>query len=424
MASISKGPNGTRIIQFVGGDGKRRSIRLGKMPAKMAEAIKVKLEALNAATISKCPLDNETAAWVAGIGDDLAAKLAAVGLTPDRASAKLGEFLDGWIAGRGDTKKLTQRNYRIFAGRILRFFDRGRDLRDITPADADAFLVWLREIHAESTAGRTVRQVKQFFRAAVRARLIRENPFADLKQSSDPSEANKCFVSRETITEVLAACPDSEWRLIVALSRYGGLRCPSEHLALEWPDVDWARGRFLVNSPKTGPRWVPLFPELRPYLEEAFELAAEGAVKIITSKNSMEQNLRTRFGKIIRRAGVAPWPKPFHNLRASRETELVAEFPLHVVCAWLGHSALVAQKHYLQVTDADFERAAGGGAKSGAVAVQKAVQCAAAASGTVSQPAAEASGVASVPETVRDDASSCGEGGYAWQDSNLQPLVP
>ena len=31
----------------------------------------------------------------------------------------------------------------------------------------------------------------------------------------------------------------------------------------------------------------------------------------------------------------------------------------HVVCRWLGNSQLIAQRHYLQVTDEDFERAAG-----------------------------------------------------------------
>jgi len=51
------------------------------------------------------------------------------------------------------------------------------------------------------------------------------------------------------------------------------------------------------------------------------------------------------------------WPKLFHNLRASRETELAAEHPIHVVCAWIGNSQQIAAKHYLQVTDADFEKA-------------------------------------------------------------------
>jgi hypothetical protein len=54
---------------------------------------------------------------------------------------------------------------------------------------------------------------------------------------------------------------------------------------------------------------------------------------------------------------VAAWPKLFQNLRASRTTELAAEYPAHVAAYWLGHSTLVASKHYWQVTDADYERA-------------------------------------------------------------------
>ena len=35
--------------------------------------------------------------------------------------------------------------------------------------------------------------------------------------------------------------------------------------------------------------------------------------------------------RIIRRAGLTPWPKPFQNLRSTRETELAETYPLHVV---------------------------------------------------------------------------------------------
>jgi hypothetical protein len=132
---------------------------------------------------------------------------------------------------------------------------------------------------------------------------------------------------------------------------------------------------FRVTSPKTEhhpgkeERWVPLFPELRPYLEEAFELAAEGGTHVITRYRDTNANLRTQLLRIIRRAGVVPWPKLFHNLRASRETDLAAVYPLHVVCAWIGNSTLVAQKHYLQTTEEDFRRAA----KCGAAALQNPV---------------------------------------------------
>ncbi|MBI1314502.1 hypothetical protein GC176_24685 [bacterium] len=72
-----------------------------------------------------------------------------------------------------------------------------------------------------------------------------------------------------------------------------------------------------------------------------------------------DKNLRTHLERIIHRAGLKPWPKLFQNLRSTRETELAEDFPLHVVCAWIGNSQPVAAKHYLQVTGEHFERAAG-----------------------------------------------------------------
>ena len=58
--------------------------------------------------------------------------------------------------------------------------------------------------------------------------------------------------------------------------------------------------------------------------------------------------------RIIRKADLKPWPKLFQNLRATRETELAEEFPIHVVCDWIGNTQAVATKHYLQTTDEHF----------------------------------------------------------------------
>ena len=51
------------------------------------------------------------------------------------------------------------------------------------------------------------------------------------------------------------------------------------------------------------------------------------------------------------------WPKLFQNLRSTRETELAEDFPMHVVCQWIGNSQPIAAKHYLQVTDDHFSKA-------------------------------------------------------------------
>jgi len=109
-------------------------------------------------------------------------------------------------------------------------------------------------------------------------------------------------------------------------------------------------------------------------VEEVFDAAEPGTKHVIAKRRLGSTNLRTQLERIIRRAGVEQWPRLFQNLRASRETELTQHHPLHVVVAWIGNSAPIAAKHYLQLTDADFEKAVKGGAESGAVPVQKAVQ--------------------------------------------------
>src|SRR5436190_4729540 len=137
--------------------------------------------------------------------------------------------------------------------------------------------------------------------------------------------------------------PDAQWRLIIALSRYGGLRCPSEYLALTWDCVDWDRKRITVLSPKTErheggeSRVIPTFPELEKALDDVWDQAPIGKY-VITRYRDAGSNLRTSFLKIIRRAGLKPWPRLFHNMRASRQTELSQSFPIHVVCEWLGNS--------------------------------------------------------------------------------------
>ncbi len=403
MASISRDPNGFRRIHFADKDGKRKTVRLGKACQHLAEEIKVKVEALNAATIAGFAIDDEASKWLSRIGDKLHAKLAAVGLVAPRdppqarKQACLGEWLETYIAGRTDIKPNTRRNLEAAKARLVEFFGKEKELSEITEGDADTWIIWLRGRYASGTAGRTVRRAKQFFRAAVRRKIIAENPFADAKAPSQINEARKFFVSVETAHKVLDACPDAEWRLLFALSRFGGLRCPSEHLALKWADVDWERSRFRINSPKTehldgsGVRWVPIFPELRPYLEEAFDLAPEGAVYVIHRYRDPKQNLRTQLNRIIRRAGLEPWPKLFHNLRASRETELAKVYPIHVVCAWIGNTARIAAKHYLQVTE-DYFTLAGGksGAKSGAREAQVPTQQPSAPIRTDSQESTEA----------------------------------
>jgi integrase len=366
MASIANDPGGRRRIQFVAGDQRRRTIRLGKVSKKSAEEICRKVERLNAAKIMRQPIDDDVARWVSELDVVLYDKLVAVGLVQKRTSLTLRTFLDSYVDTRSDVKESTTIVYGHTRRCLIDFFGADKALREITAGDADEWRIWLGEHEklADNTVARRCGIGKQFFRAALRKGLIRQNPFADLKAGIRKNTGRHCFISREDAAKVFDACPDAQWRLLFALSRYGGLRCPSEHLALRWGDVDWARSRIRVTSPKTahhegkGSRWIPIFPELRPHLEAAWEAAEPDTEWVIARYRDANQNLRTTFEKIIRRAGLEPWPKLFQNLRATRETELAQTFPLHVVCEWIGNSAAIAAKHYLQVTDEHFDQAA------------------------------------------------------------------
>ena len=67
--------------------------------------------------------------------------------------------------------------------------------------------------------------------------------------------------------------------------------------------------------------------------------------------------MRTTFEKIIKRAGLVPWPKLFQNLRASRETELMAVHPATDVVSCIGNSIAVAMESYAMPMAESFKKA-------------------------------------------------------------------
>jgi integrase len=362
MAHLSIQDNGRASIQFRHPNGKRQTLRLGKTNKRNAEAVLYRVKEILAAIRTGQSVSADTAAWLGTLTASLHLRFVKVGLATKRVeesanNVTVDDFVRDYISGRARLKPFTLRNLQQSRRMLVAKLGARTLLRSVTPGDADRFKERMLADYSPATVGREIKRARQFFKAAQRQGLIDSNPFADVKGSSQANEARGFFVTRETAGAVLEACPDDEWRLIFSLSRFGGLRCPSETLELKWSDIDWEKGRIVIRESKTKTRTIPLFPEIRPYLEREFEAAPEGAVYVIRRYRGTNCNLRTQLLRIISRAGLSAWPRLFHNLRASRETELVREHPIHVVCAWIGNSFEVAKRHYLQVTDADFEKA-------------------------------------------------------------------
>ena len=374
MASIGsdKGTRGTswRVLIAVksGGVTKRHTIRLGRVNRRIAETAKRMIESLEAAKATGHSLDGETANWVAAVSDEIHARLSRAGLVPPRqqaaAEATLGAHLAAVFATLGTQKKNTAASYQRARRLLEEFFGQDRLLAGVCPGDADDYKAWLLRKFSPATVSIDLRRAKQFFRLAVRRRLLTESPFADAKCGSQINESRREFVEQETIERVIAACPNHGWRMAFALPRYLATRMPSEAEKLKWSDVDWEKNVITIREPKVehhagrGIRIVPIFPELRPHLELAYRERPAGAVYIVPPAVG-GKNLRTRATQIIKDAGIIPWKKTFANLRVSRLNELVRDrrFASHVITAWVGNSEKVRRDHYLLVTEADYQAA-------------------------------------------------------------------
>src|SRR5262245_36296995 len=147
MASITKDPKGNVRIQFIAGDGKRRSIPLGDIDQDEAVTINKRVGALNVAKRKGRAWDEGLTRWVDRLSDELHAKLANVGLVPSRTPAAapaeatvptLGQFLDEYIAKKKEVlEPNTIQNFTQTRTQLINYFTAGRALDTITAADAE-----------------------------------------------------------------------------------------------------------------------------------------------------------------------------------------------------------------------------------------------------------------------------------------------
>jgi integrase len=363
MATLTHEPNGRWTIQVVCPDRKRRSIRLGAVAKRQADTFRSKISELETSHRLGQRPGSGSVEWLTALSPAMYSKLVGVGLAQARQETALEGFIEAFLQQKS-IKASTLGFYAQSKKSLVDYFGACRDISTITEGEAMEWRASLKAKLDDNTIRRRTGAARHFLRMAVKKRLIPSNPFDGFPASVKGDESRMHYIKPEDFQALLPKCPDSQWRLILALARLGGLRCPSEILLLKWSDIDWIGGTFRVTSPKTehhegmGHRVVPLFVELRPFLEAAKAEAQPGDVYAVTRYRDAKQNLRTQFTKIINRAGLKPWPKLFQNLRSSRQTELSDTMPQHVVCKIMGNSQIVAKKHYLQVTEEHLRNAA------------------------------------------------------------------
>jgi site-specific recombinase XerD len=189
-------------------------------------------------------LAQDDAAWLAK-SPALREKLIAVGLVePEPIPEKvviptLDAFLHGYIERHGKSRKpATVAVWKQVVANLKEFMPEGIRINQITAGHAKEFHEKLKARGmATTTIHKRIQFARQFMHDAVDWKIIDENPFCKVKTQKSSVKVNE-FVPREVVDKLMKKA-NPVWQVILGLSRYGGLRTPSETLSLRWDDIDW-----------------------------------------------------------------------------------------------------------------------------------------------------------------------------------------
>ena len=348
-------------------DGKRRiTIHLGgkRYAKKTAERFKDIVEALlfyrrNGITTPEKSVEH----WLQNAPVELRAKLAKAELFVVDEAKTCQQLWDAFLKFKAaEVKPTTMKVYRDSAANFFKGFSPDESIDKITPERLLEWKISLLETYAEASVTGYIDKLKSMLNWAVAQDWLAKNPAKSVPSGESTNPENDRIITMVEYAKLLDACPNQEWRVIIALARIGGLRCPSELRQLRWADVDWEGKRFTVHSPKTErykkhrKRMVPLFRELRVELDKHF--SGNENEFVIHGLQGTAWSLHSPFQAISEKAGIGAIIRPFDNMRMSRSNEVDRMFGSKKESLWIGHSERVMIKHYLKLKDEEYASAA------------------------------------------------------------------
>jgi integrase len=297
-----------------------------------------------------------------------------------KVKKNLPEF-EKWLANRYDPKvvkktlrvvtKYLEYNHDITSHHVIMrywaFIGRNTYIHDVTNDIMHGVKSYLLDNYTSSTAHTTMSFVKQLFNRAVEKKYIAQSPASNIIIPIKISRDKDRTITISEYTRLLDACPDQQWRVIIALARIGGLRCPSELKNLRWSDINFEQAVITIRSTKTehheggATRVMPIFGDLRVEIDKLyFDSGNDSTDYVITAIHhaaDKKVSLTAKTNAIIRKAGLGDIPRFYDNCRTSRSNELVRKYGSDLENAWLGHSDKVRKKYYWLQNDKEIATA-------------------------------------------------------------------
>lgn len=259
-----------------------------------------------------------------------------------------------WLRRKArDSSKATMARYKSHAEAFLSWLGderRKKPLESVTPQHVRE---WREGLQDSGRAGKTVlsyvKDLGAIYRAAMREGIVSFNPcgtsIADT--ATDDSHERKPFTGEE-VAKLAAAAPTEEWRGLVLVAAFTGLRL-GDAARLSWEAVDLEAKLITLIPSKTKRKkkevTIPIHPDLLAYLLAApvadDSPAAPVFPKLATLKVGSRNGLSDKFSALMAAAGVdrgkpsrtiaegeekgagrITWERGFHSLRHTFTTWL------------------------------------------------------------------------------------------------------
>ncbi|MBT7072386.1 MAG: tyrosine-type recombinase/integrase [Anaerolineae bacterium] len=362
MSSLNQTKSGSWRVQFGAGElpcGKRRELTIAENGVSkiVVEKIHGHIKTLLTATRANVPLDESTAVWLDGVGAKFRAKLVGLGIAPEDKRKKaptLAELREDYFATK-NFEDTTRDNCRYAFQALVDCLEGHTVIDTITKHDAECYLNYLKDNYSGSTVERRFRRASEFINFARNQGVEMDNPFKGFKLPNSANPANREYISEDDVEKMIAICKNSHWQLVLAVSRYLGLRMNSEIRFMRWEDVDWETQMFTIHDKKNKrDRIMPISESLMFHLKTHYH-AQDGKEFFFPEKpfRIESANLCTQFHRYAEQAGVGPFKRPFQNMRSSRQTDLesIPGLPDRVACQYIGNNIATKNKHYGQTLD-------------------------------------------------------------------------
>jgi integrase len=244
------------------------------------------------------------------------AKLLAIATGEEMHAYTIQTWVDEWLRRKQrESSKATMARYQGHSRALLSWLGTDRQKKPLESLTALDARKWREALQDEGRAGKTVlaymKDAGALYRAAIREGLVSFNPFTALEAIDTGDSLDRKPFTPEEVAKLLAHAPSAEWRGLILVAAFTGLRL-GDAARLSWASVDLVAKRITLVPSKTKKKRrevrIPIQPDLFVFLENTPIQSDKPEAPVFTKLSQVgigaRAGLSQTFNKIMQAAGV------------------------------------------------------------------------------------------------------------------------